>query len=159
MAGREPLEHRAPRPGWTPGRGKKGSAVNTTLPQQFTSLEIDAARGLLLAERTTDGTYRYEPGRVCRAADLVRAGAVERDGAGCWLVVSSDGSRAYHVDGGTCNCPDWARYHHCKHSLSARLVEIIERSETDAEQAPARPPVSDAEYREMYAELFGDEGA
>jgi len=120
----------------------------------------------ITADMVADLTRQYPESeqRIWRGAELVQAGHVERAAhgpAGLFLVRSAENpNSAYTVDAYGCSCWDFQkRGGFCKHRAARALYIASERAECDADQAPARPRVSAAEYREMYAELFGDEGA
>jgi hypothetical protein len=83
------------------------------------------------------------PRRLMDAASLLVN--VERTSTtGLFLVVSaSDPAVAYRVQGGLCNCPDASKRdpRRCKHALSVRCFELLERADVDADQAAMEAPI------------------
>jgi hypothetical protein len=89
-------------------------------------------------------------GRVESAVKIVLAGDVELQADGTATVASqSNGSTAYHVVNGHCDCKDFAKAPHnfCKHRLSAAIVrraqelakqrrEQLDHTSHDANQLP-----------------------
>src|SRR5215468_8253122 len=77
-------------------------------------------------------------GRVDSAVKIVLAGDVELQADGTANVASqSNGSTAYHVVNGHCDCKDFAKAPHnfCKHRLSAAIVRRAqELTKTKLEQ-------------------------
>jgi hypothetical protein len=90
-------------------------------------------------------------GRVESAVKIVLNGDVELQADGTAKVASqSNGSTAYHVVNGSCDCKDFAKAPHnfCKHRLSAAIVrraqeltkqrlEQLDHASSDANQPPA----------------------
>jgi hypothetical protein len=73
--------------------------------------------------------------RISKAADIVKAGGVERTAAPFVFLVASQSSAAamYHVDHGVCHCPDASRRsaYECKHAWACRLALQAERTEAE----------------------------
>ena len=40
------------------------------------------------------------------------------------------------LDGGTCECPDHAKGHFCKHRIAAHIIEIVSASTVEADDSP-----------------------
>jgi hypothetical protein len=74
--------------------------------------------------------------RISKAADIVKAGGVERTAQPFLFLVASQSSAAamYHVDHGVCHCPDASRRsaYECKHAWACRLAVQAERAEAEA---------------------------
>jgi len=93
-------------------------------------------------------------GRVDSAVKIVLAGDVELQADGTAQVASqSNGSTAYHVVNGHCDCKDFAKAPHgfCKHRLSAaiarRAQELVKAKLADTHsqaEAPSQPVRPDA---------------
>src|SRR2546426_2077473 len=93
-------------------------------------------------------------GRIDSAVKIVLAGDVELQADGTAKVASqSNGSTAYHVVNGHCDCKDFAKAPHnfCKHRLSAAIVrraqdlvkqrlEQLNGASNDTSQPPAESP-------------------
>ena len=107
--------------------------MNTTLPQPIVAQETITDR---LAVQWMNTADEWNTPRISRAADLVKAGSVERTAhPGRFLVVSqSRPAEAYLVDHGTCSCPDAAKRdsRNCKHSWAVRLACAAERADAEA---------------------------
>src|SRR5438309_2614508 len=92
-------------------------------------------------------------GRVDSAVKIVLAGDVELQADGTAKVASqSNGSTAYHVVNGHCDCKDFAKAPHqfCKHRLSAaiarRAQELIKAQASNGQvDAPPAPVPAHAE--------------
>src|SRR2546426_9689789 len=93
-------------------------------------------------------------GRIDSAVKIVLAGDVELQADGTARVASqSNGSTAYHVVNGHCDCKDFAKAPHnfCKHRLSAAIVrraqelakqrlEQLAGTQHGTSQSPAESP-------------------
>jgi hypothetical protein len=89
-------------------------------------------------------------GRIDSAVKIVLAGDVELLSDGTAKVTSqSNGSTAYHVVNGHCDCKDFAKAPHnfCKHRLSAAIVRRAQElttaklADTNGQaEAPSQPP-------------------
>jgi hypothetical protein len=85
-------------------------------------------------------------GRVDSAVKIVLAGDVELQADGTAKVASqSNGTTAYHIVNGTCDCKDFPKAPHqfCKHRLSAaiarRAQELTKAKVADTQGQPAQP--------------------
>jgi hypothetical protein len=86
-------------------------------------------------------------GRVDSAVKIVLAGDVELQADGTAKVASqSNGSTAYHIVNGHCDCKDFAKAPHnfCKHRLSAaiarRAQELVKAQASNGHAAPTPAP-------------------
>src|SRR5438067_13777227 len=90
-------------------------------------------------------------GRVDRAVKIVLAGDVELMADGTAKVASqSNGTTAYHVVNGHCDCRDYEKAPHnfCKHRLSAAIAQRaqelakakLDASATSQAEPPCQPP-------------------
>src|SRR3989475_8356041 len=89
-------------------------------------------------------------GRVDSAVKIVLAGDVELQADGTAKVASqSNGTTAYHVVNGHCDCKDFAKAPHnfCKHRLSAaiarRAQELRKAQASNGHTAPAPAPAQE----------------
>ena len=72
--------------------------------------------------RRAEAVAGYKPEQVEKARELLELGGVVRmRKPGLFKTVSSDGTWAYLVYKGRCNCPSGLRYRRCYHPLAVAL--------------------------------------